>query len=107
MLHHLQGQLTVVLVDSAVNSGKTVVQFVQHICNLNTTICIVVVAGVAQAQSVRGQFQITRTFSLFINNSSQVLWVTAYPYQFTLPLRLLIERDLRQCVLAAIVARVL
>lgn len=54
MLHHLQGQLTVVLVDSVVNSGKTVVQFVQHIRNLHTTIRIVVVAGVVQAQCVSG-----------------------------------------------------
>jgi uracil phosphoribosyltransferase len=37
MLHHLQGQLTVVLVDSVVNSGKTVVQFVQHVRNLHAT----------------------------------------------------------------------
>ena len=54
MLHHLQGQFTVVLVDSVVNSGKTVVQFVQHVRNLHATIRIVVVAGVAQAQSVSG-----------------------------------------------------
>ncbi|KAH0544338.1 hypothetical protein FGG08_001479 [Glutinoglossum americanum] len=54
MLHHLQGQHTVVLVDSVVNSGKTVVQFVQHIRNLHATIRIVVIAGVVQAQSVSG-----------------------------------------------------
>ncbi|CAM6002791.1 unnamed protein product [Sphagnum balticum] len=48
--HHLQR--TVVLVDSVVNSGKTVVNFVQHIRNLHATIRIVVVAGVVQAQSV-------------------------------------------------------
>jgi len=52
MLHHLQGQLTVVLVDSVVNSGKTVVQFVQHVRDLHATIRIVVVAGVVQAQSI-------------------------------------------------------
>jgi uracil phosphoribosyltransferase/phosphoserine phosphatase len=50
--HHLQGQLTVLLVDSVVNSGKTVVQFVQHVHNLHATVRIVVIAGVAQAQSV-------------------------------------------------------
>jgi uracil phosphoribosyltransferase/adenylate kinase/phosphoserine phosphatase len=54
MLHHLQGQLTLVLVDSVVNSGKTVVQFVQHVRNLHATIRIVVVAGVVQAQSIAG-----------------------------------------------------
>ena len=54
MLHHLQGQLTVVLVDSVVNSGKTVIQFVQRIRSLHATIRIVVVAGVVQAQCVSG-----------------------------------------------------
>ena len=54
MLHHLQGQLTLLLVDSVVNSGKTVVQFVQHVRDLHATIRIVVVTGVAQAQSVFG-----------------------------------------------------
>ncbi|WEW55965.1 hypothetical protein PRK78_001400 [Emydomyces testavorans] len=52
--HHLQGKLTVILVDSVVNSGKTVLQFVQHIRNLHNTIRIVVVAGVVQAQCVSG-----------------------------------------------------
>jgi uracil phosphoribosyltransferase/phosphoserine phosphatase/adenylate kinase len=50
--HHLLQQRTVVLVDSVVNSGKTVVNFVQHIHSLHATIHIVVVAGVVQAQSV-------------------------------------------------------
>ena len=54
MLHHLQGQSTVLLVDSVVNSGKTVVQFVQHIRKLHFTIRIVVIAGVVQAQSIYG-----------------------------------------------------
>ena len=52
MLHHLQGQHAVVLVDSVVNSGKTVVDFVQHIRSLHTSIRIVVAAGVVQSQSV-------------------------------------------------------
>lgn len=51
-LHHLQGQRTVVLVDSVVNNGKTVARFVQHVRNLHATIRIVVVAGVIQAKSV-------------------------------------------------------
>lgn len=50
--HHLRKQLTVVLVDSVVNSGKTVVQFLQHIRNLHATIRIVIIAGVVQAQSL-------------------------------------------------------
>ena len=46
----LTGKVTVVLVDSVINSGKTVVQFVQHIRSLHATIRIVVVAGVIQTQ---------------------------------------------------------
>lgn len=53
-LHHLQGQLTVVLVDSVINTGKTVIEFVQHVRKLHATIRIVVVAGVVQAQCVSG-----------------------------------------------------
>ncbi|KAH8589268.1 uracil phosphoribosyltransferase-domain-containing protein [Bisporella sp. PMI_857] len=51
-LHHLQGQMTVVLVDSVVNNGKTVVQFEQHVRKLHATIRIVVIAGVIQEESV-------------------------------------------------------
>lgn len=53
-LHHLQGQLTVILVDSVVNTGKTIVEFVQHVRRLHATIRIVIVAGVVQAQCVSG-----------------------------------------------------
>lgn len=53
-LHHLQGQLTVILVDSVVNTGKTIVEFVQHVRKLHATIRIVVLAGVVQAQCVSG-----------------------------------------------------
>lgn len=49
---HVQGQHTVVLVDSVVNSGKTIVKFVQHIRSLHATVRIVVTAGVVQAQAV-------------------------------------------------------
>lgn len=50
--HHVQNQTTVVLVDSVVNSGKTIIQFVQHVRRLHATIRIVVVAGVVQAQCI-------------------------------------------------------
>ncbi len=50
--HHLERQRTVLLVDSVVNSGKTVVDFVQHVRSLYASVRIVVVAGVVQAQSV-------------------------------------------------------
>lgn len=53
-LHHLQGRLTVVLVDSVVNSGKTVMRFVRRVRKFHASIRIVVVVGVAQAQAVSG-----------------------------------------------------
>ncbi|KAF4534686.1 Uracil phosphoribosyltransferase protein [Lasiodiplodia theobromae] len=49
-IHHLQGQLQVLLVDSVINSGKTILEFVQAIRKLDSHIRIVVVAGVVQAQ---------------------------------------------------------
>ncbi|KAI0811596.1 uracil phosphoribosyltransferase-domain-containing protein [Xylaria sp. FL0064] len=52
LLQHLDGRHTVILVDSVVNSGKSVVQFVQHIRIICSKIRIVVIAGVVQAQSV-------------------------------------------------------
>ncbi len=57
-LHHLEGQLTVVLVDSVINTGKSIVEFVQHIRSLHATIRIVVVAGVVQADNInKGNLQ--------------------------------------------------
>ena len=53
-LHHLEGQLTVILVDSVINTGKTIVESVQQIRKLHATIRIVIVAGVVQAQCVSG-----------------------------------------------------
>jgi len=51
-LNHLQDQLTVVLVDSVVNNGTTVVQFEKHIRKLHVNIRVVVVAGVIQEESI-------------------------------------------------------
>ncbi|KAF8345319.1 uracil phosphoribosyltransferase-domain-containing protein [Amanita rubescens] len=50
--HHLHKQRNVLLVDSVVNSGKSVAEFVQHIRSLDTTVRIIVIAGVVQAQSL-------------------------------------------------------
>lgn len=49
---NLDNQCTVVLVDSGVKSGNTLVEFVQHVRLLRPTIRIVVVAGVVQADSM-------------------------------------------------------
>lgn len=48
----LRGRVTVVLVDSVVNSGETAVEFIRHIRRLHATIRIVVVAGAIQAEAV-------------------------------------------------------
>ncbi|KAK7964148.1 hypothetical protein PG988_011122 [Apiospora saccharicola] len=50
--HHLHGQSTVLLVDSVVNSGSSMVRFIQRIRRLHKRIRIVVVAGVVQRQSI-------------------------------------------------------
>ena len=49
---HVQSCNMIVLVDSVINSGKSILEFVQHIRHLHKTIRIVVVAGVIQAQCV-------------------------------------------------------
>ena len=54
-LHHLQGQRTVILVDSVINTGKTIVEFVEHVRKLHATIRIVVVAGVIQDQCISSE----------------------------------------------------
>ena len=53
-LHHLEGQLTVILVDSVINTGKTIIESVRQIRKLHATIRIVIIAGVVQAQCVSG-----------------------------------------------------
>lgn len=50
--HHLQKQHTVLLVDSVVNSGKSVLEFIRHIRRHDATIRIVVVAGVVHSKSL-------------------------------------------------------
>ncbi|RMJ15148.1 hypothetical protein CDV36_005155 [Fusarium kuroshium] len=48
--HHLQNQSTVILVDSVVNSGKSLTEFVSRIRTSHPRIRIVIVAGVVQAE---------------------------------------------------------
>ena len=50
--YHLAKQRNILLVDSVVNSGKSVAEFIRHVRSLDTTIRIVVIAGVVQAQSL-------------------------------------------------------
>jgi len=51
--HHLQGQRNIILVDSVINTGKSVMDFVQHIRSLDATTRIVIVAGVVQDECIR------------------------------------------------------
>ncbi|KAJ6460237.1 uracil phosphoribosyltransferase-domain-containing protein [Mycena sanguinolenta] len=52
-IEHAEGRQSILLVDSVVNSGKSVDEFVTHIRQkLDSTVRIVVVAGVIQAQSL-------------------------------------------------------
>ncbi|OJD26205.1 hypothetical protein ACJ73_02423 [Blastomyces percursus] len=73
-INHLRGRCTVVLVDSVVNSGGTVMQFVEHIRKLHATIRIVVVAGVVQAE--------------FISRGSPATALACYPNLNIVALRL-------------------
>ena len=53
--HHLRHN--VLLVDSVINSGKSVAEFIEHIRSLDATIRIIVVAGTVQAKSLsEGRF---------------------------------------------------
>ncbi|KAJ5219514.1 hypothetical protein N7468_008718 [Penicillium chermesinum] len=49
---HLQGRVTIFLVDSVINTGQSILEFVRHIRHLHASIRIIVVAGVIQAKSV-------------------------------------------------------
>jgi uracil phosphoribosyltransferase/phosphoserine phosphatase/adenylate kinase len=51
---HLQDNEAVVLVDSLINSGKTIMEFVQAIRKMHATIRIVVAAGIVQAEFMSG-----------------------------------------------------
>jgi uracil phosphoribosyltransferase len=51
-LHHLQGQKTVVLVDSVVNSGTTIVKFVKHILQTYRKVRIVIATGVVHRECI-------------------------------------------------------
>ena len=52
---HLSGMVTVILVDSVINAGKTIVDCVRRVRDLHATIRIVIVAGVVQAECVNGE----------------------------------------------------
>ena len=47
-IERLRGRQTIVVVDSVVNTGKSILDFVKHVRSLHATIQIVIVAGVVQ-----------------------------------------------------------
>ncbi|KAJ9302282.1 hypothetical protein DTO271G3_1148 [Paecilomyces variotii] len=51
---HLEDNVTVILVDSVINNGNTVVKFVESIRAMHAMIRIIVVAGVVQDKAVSG-----------------------------------------------------
>lgn len=50
--HHVEGQSQVLLVDSVINTGESIVKFAQAIRRLHSTIRIIIVAGVVQEQFI-------------------------------------------------------
>lgn len=52
--HHLEDKLTVILVDSVINTGSTIVKFVESVRAIHATIRIIVMAGVIQENVVSG-----------------------------------------------------
>ncbi|KAL3431977.1 uracil phosphoribosyltransferase-domain-containing protein [Aspergillus tetrazonus] len=55
---HLKGIVNVILVDSVINSGESMAQFVQRIREVDRAVRIIIVAGVIQDQAVKGCSQL-------------------------------------------------
>ena len=51
-LDYVKGQSTVILVDSVVNTGESIIKFVRRVRELHTSIRIIVVTGVVQAECI-------------------------------------------------------
>lgn len=61
--HHVKGKVNLILVDSVVNSGKTLLDFVKHIRKIHASLRIVVVAGVVQSQAIARESMIAQALS--------------------------------------------
>ncbi|KAG4433806.1 hypothetical protein IFR05_010720 [Cadophora sp. M221] len=59
-VHHLKRQETVLLVDSVINNGTTIVEFMKRIKVLEPGIRVVIVTGVAQKKSIAENGPLTR-----------------------------------------------
>lgn len=76
VLHHIKDQHQVILVDSVINSGKTVVEFVQRIRDL-ANVRIVVVAGVVQGECVSPNSAVYKALADFENVSLVALRISS------------------------------
>ncbi|KAH9882696.1 hypothetical protein J1614_000061 [Plenodomus biglobosus] len=74
--HHVKNRKQIVLVDSVINSGKTVGEFLQTIRDIDAKISIVVVTGVVQAQCVLPGSMVHKTFSTCENVSLVALRIS-------------------------------
>ncbi|OBT42771.1 hypothetical protein VE00_06578 [Pseudogymnoascus sp. WSF 3629] len=54
-LHHVERQDSIILVDSVINTGKSILGFIEHVRKLRPTIRIVVVANVVQDKFISGE----------------------------------------------------
>ncbi|ELR05913.1 hypothetical protein VC83_02485 [Pseudogymnoascus destructans] len=54
-LHHVEQQHSIILIDSVINTGKTILEFIEHVRKLHATIRIVVVANVVQDKFISGE----------------------------------------------------
>ncbi|OBT63896.1 hypothetical protein VE03_06571 [Pseudogymnoascus sp. 23342-1-I1] len=54
-LHHVEEQGSIILVDSVINSGKSMIEFIKHVRKLHATIRIVVAANVVQDKVISGE----------------------------------------------------
>lgn len=53
--HHMDRQIALILVDSVVNTGKSIVEFVEYVRQLHATIRIIIIAGVVQVECLHDQ----------------------------------------------------
>lgn len=65
--HHVKGQSTVLLVDSVINEGDTIVKYIKKIRQLHCSIRVIVIAGVVQDQSVKSDGKIQAGLDSFGN----------------------------------------
>ncbi|CZT19397.1 related to 2-3-cyclic-nucleotide 3-phosphodiesterase [Ramularia collo-cygni] len=77
---HIAGRAAIVLVDGVVNTGKSVVDYVQHIRSCDANVKIVVLAGVVQGQAVEKGGVLDRLSNRYEGISLIALRISANKY---------------------------